>query len=235
MDALALLCNLHADGPTTLHHLRTGGCESILDVMELDTEELEALLGWSERAILRFRREAAVLAERLEEGILESTAEEDFSAERVADDRSGHRGRAELPEDEDVRGNEKELLETWAALDEGSPPEEPDEPADPLELEEVPEEETPRRPLTPEACEGLTAEAVDRLARIGIETLDDLADGDTLEVSTHLGIGYTRVARLQFLARRHLASLEGATTREVEVIPANPPSGDRLEASGPFA
>ncbi len=29
MDTLALLCNLHADGPATLQRLRRAGCESL--------------------------------------------------------------------------------------------------------------------------------------------------------------------------------------------------------------
>ena len=40
MDAMALLCTLHADGPTTLRRLREAGCDSIERVLRLDPDRL---------------------------------------------------------------------------------------------------------------------------------------------------------------------------------------------------
>jgi hypothetical protein len=65
MDALALLCTLHADGPTTLRRLRDAGCGSIEDLGIVRAERLAELLGVSPAAARRFMREAAGLADRL--------------------------------------------------------------------------------------------------------------------------------------------------------------------------
>jgi len=67
MDALALLCNLHADGPFTLQRLRRSGCESLGVLLELSPLELANYLDGNERTADRFLREAELLAERLEE------------------------------------------------------------------------------------------------------------------------------------------------------------------------
>ena len=73
-----------------------------------------------------------------------------------------------------------------------------------------------------------------------MRTLTDLVDGDVLEISSLIGIGYTRLSRLRFLVRRHLDAREAEVGGGVEVIPSPPPAapdtkGDRLGASGPFA
>jgi len=67
MDALALLCNLHADGPFTLQRLRRSGCESLDVLLELPALQLSTHLDGSERTAERFLREAQLLAERLED------------------------------------------------------------------------------------------------------------------------------------------------------------------------
>ncbi|MEO2236906.1 MAG: hypothetical protein ABGW95_01485, partial [Candidatus Poseidoniia archaeon] len=43
MDALALLCTLHADGPATLKRLRRAGCTSLERLDAFEPEELELL------------------------------------------------------------------------------------------------------------------------------------------------------------------------------------------------
>ena len=50
MDAMALLCNLHADGPSTLRSLREGGCASLDDLVTLSPEALADLIGYSPAA-----------------------------------------------------------------------------------------------------------------------------------------------------------------------------------------
>src|SRR5262249_35398065 len=76
MDGLALLCNLHADGPWTLRRLR--GLE-VHTLQDLERVPLETLVSWlgAPRA-RRFAEEARLLARRLVEVPLEP---EEFSAE----------------------------------------------------------------------------------------------------------------------------------------------------------
>ncbi len=71
MDAMALLCTLHADGPATLKRLRQAGCDSIGAVGRLDADRLADLLDTTPAAARRFLREAAHLSERLDAGFFE--------------------------------------------------------------------------------------------------------------------------------------------------------------------
>ncbi|MEW6073656.1 MAG: helix-hairpin-helix domain-containing protein [Planctomycetota bacterium] len=208
MDALALLCNLHADGPTTLHRLRVAGFDSLDDVARWDPGELATLLGWSEKTAGRFRREARLLAERLEE------------ADRDTLDAPEERW------DAPVSARRPPPLAERASVvfPAPSPPPAPAPVAGPV-----------GRPLAGLSAEGLTPEIVAALARAGVLTVEDLVDGDLLEIAGLLGIGYTRLARLRFLVRRGLETLERGPGVEREIIPARPPAGDRLEAAGPFA
>lgn len=65
MDALALLCNLHGDGPETLRRLRAAGCLDLAQVGELPRAQLDRLLGRGSLAAERFRREGRLLEKRL--------------------------------------------------------------------------------------------------------------------------------------------------------------------------
>src|SRR5262245_50310442 len=69
MDGLALLCNLHADGPLTLRRLRHLGVRSLHDLDRLPEATLVDWLG-APRA-RRFVEEARALARRLVETPLE--------------------------------------------------------------------------------------------------------------------------------------------------------------------
>jgi hypothetical protein len=71
MDAMALLCTLHADGPATLKRLRQAGWDSIDAVAKIDADRLAELLGTTPAAARRFAREAAHLCARLDTGLLE--------------------------------------------------------------------------------------------------------------------------------------------------------------------
>ena len=44
MDALALLCTLHADGPTTWRKLRENGCHKLSELARFGPEELAAMV-----------------------------------------------------------------------------------------------------------------------------------------------------------------------------------------------
>jgi len=65
MDAMALLCMLHADGPSTLRSLRQAGCSSLESIEGMEEERLSKLLGGPPAAARRFAREARHLRERL--------------------------------------------------------------------------------------------------------------------------------------------------------------------------
>jgi len=71
MDAMALLCTLHADGPATLKSLRAAGCASLESVETMAEERLARLLGSPPAAARRFAREARHLRERMGQGLLE--------------------------------------------------------------------------------------------------------------------------------------------------------------------
>jgi hypothetical protein len=65
MDAMALLCMLHADGPSTLKSLRQAGCGSLESIESMEEERLAKVLGGPPAAARRFVREARHLRERL--------------------------------------------------------------------------------------------------------------------------------------------------------------------------
>ena len=65
MNALALLCNLHAEGPATLSRLRTMGATTLHGVLVLPVDRLAVLLGAPANAE-RFLREGRALLSRIE-------------------------------------------------------------------------------------------------------------------------------------------------------------------------
>ena len=71
MDPLALLCNLHGDGPATLHRLRRSGCDTLAGLGGRPAAKLAPVLGWEESRVERFLREADHLSERLGESLLD--------------------------------------------------------------------------------------------------------------------------------------------------------------------
>jgi hypothetical protein len=75
MDPLLLLCNLYADGPTTLRRLKARGIQTLAGVAEVAPDRLAEYLGGSPGAARRFQREAALASRAktprdLEEGAL---------------------------------------------------------------------------------------------------------------------------------------------------------------------
>lgn len=90
MDSLALLCNLYADGPTSLARLRAAGCTSLAALDELAPEDLVELLGASPAAAHRFLEEARQLVTRglhvleAEEPVADAPADTELPAARPA-------------------------------------------------------------------------------------------------------------------------------------------------------
>lgn len=62
MNLLALLCNLYAEGPTTLRVLRRAGIRTLPNVVAMSDWALAELLGGSPAEARRFAREAARLS-----------------------------------------------------------------------------------------------------------------------------------------------------------------------------
>jgi len=65
MDAMALLCNLQADGPATLRKLHELGCHSLDDLERVPVFELSNMLGSDAAFAQRFIREGRTLSQRL--------------------------------------------------------------------------------------------------------------------------------------------------------------------------
>lgn len=247
MDALALLCNLHADGPFTLQRLRRAGCDSLAALLEVDAGVLGQHVDGGERGAERFLREAQVLAERLE-GEVEADFEDVDLEDEPEQDELPLDVDEEEGEDEDLESDEPieeswhaaevdEVLATWRDRDREEPPEEPRDFV-------VPRPEwTPAQnpPLDQLHLDGVEAGLAHRLAEHGVITLKGLVESSPLELARDLGVGFTRVKHIQFLAQREAERRLSAeeerieADRESEVPLFDPPTPHRMEASGPFA
>src|SRR5262245_41766891 len=132
MDSLALLCNLHADGPATLQRLRRAGCESLATLLHLEPSDLALQLDWNERLAERFLREAALLAERLEDGlgrgserVLEAEDDEDEVEETLAledEETLEELCEFEADEEDEDEGFEEDELEVEEEIETGFAP-----------------------------------------------------------------------------------------------------------------
>lgn len=223
MDALALLCTLHADGPTTLRRLRDAGCGSLEDLGHVSADRLAELLGVSPAAGRRFLREASSLAERIgRQGLEPEDADAPAAASAAslpaaAPDRSilapappaASRGldrtdrkvlervidrwREEEARDEAERSTERERVTPVRAESRISPSERPN--LEPAGL-----------PLVPGALDGLDARSCERLRLAGCSTVEALAADSALELARRSEVPFTLVRRLQFIAKRAVAA-----------------------------
>ncbi len=249
MDTLALLCNLHADGPATLHRLRRVGCESLGSLLQLDPAGLAARLDWQETAAERFLREAQLLSERLDEEVcagsqVESDEDEDEGEELPTEQEwEEDRGEAEpgyAPPPERVEA----LLGAWRELDRVSPPAEPE-----YVLPQPVADQTLNRSLEEVQLEGLSHGLRGRLTELGVLSLRGLAEAGDVELARAIPLGFTRLKHLQFLAARELAALDRSAARMVAGEPFQhrgpelgsfyaPSTIERrssLDTAGPFA
>ena len=69
MEALALLCTLHADGPTSLRRLKRAGCASLSHLERMPASELAEVLEVAPAVARRLGREARGLTTRLDVGL----------------------------------------------------------------------------------------------------------------------------------------------------------------------
>lgn len=231
MDALALLCNLHGNGPATLAGLRELGVRELACLEALEDGDLERLLGGAAPAAVRFRREGRLLRERLEGPLadpVEAAADPDPCPDPVAPPPvPAHEPAPADCLEPDPVGDEPaptELRPRPAAEAPQAPPTHADQ--DPVvravlglwnHLDGVAAPDERGDTLAESTLEGLRPEEVVHLAQAGIRTLAELAACDALVVSGQVPIPYTHLSHLAFLARRELR--EAGALADVPVTP----------------
>ena len=85
MNTMALLCNLHADGLTTLHRLQRAGRDSFETLLETPIETMAEILDCQPAFAERFLREARNLAERTSILELDATERTALGSERPSE------------------------------------------------------------------------------------------------------------------------------------------------------
>lgn len=296
MDALALLCNLHADGPTTLDELHRVGIRGLEDVTGAGPRGLVTELGWNDAAAERFVREANHLAARLgetladpEEGTwapvepktllddkkpkpeaaptpVEPKASDEVQAigeaisvfdDPVVPTRTDEREeeaatlnalagtlerktdelRAEELCDSTPRGGVDLVLRRWRELDDKTPPPAAQSTTGGAPAAGSHQPQIEGTPFSSEVIGALERGSVERLAEMGIASLEELVETPALALSRGLRTGFSRANRLQFLARRALereaaVQVEEARAKvEAEALP----SPAAPSTAGPFA
>ncbi|MFN0006413.1 MAG: hypothetical protein ACKVXR_00785 [Planctomycetota bacterium] len=196
MDALALLCTLHADGPSTLKNLRQAGCESLQAIESMEEDRLSKVLGGPPAVARRFAREARQLRERLDPGLLDREETPSVPAPlEAADPSDAHR--------EARRDPMADVLEAWRDRDAAEPPQSTDSsPSEPLDTHEddVPPRAVRARPefefssdivaaMRDLATDIAPAEPIAK-PLVGASAPEDLAclfEGQALELAVRLG------------------------------------------------
>ena len=208
MDGLALLCNLHADGPLTMRRLHEAGVNSLGDLEVVTASTLAVWLGLSSAQTRRFVEEARHLALRLAEsplepenspGALDPAVREELDPAAREEEPTGWFGfQRPAPRAGDAR-------ERPFALD--------------------PSED----PLQPDLLEGLDAETCARLAGEGVLSAQSLTREASLALARRAGISYTKLLELARQGRLHCAGSlaeirRGAPSKahSVELVPEPP-------------
>lgn len=201
MDALALLCTLHADGPKTARRLRQAGVQDLDALQRMPLAELADAL---EREVVdaeRFQREAAVLGARTGETVLE---DEVAPVAQVPSE--------PVPRLTGSRTRPADLMRVA---------EEPASSEEPASAEEQGEHVLQRYVINPlirpvkgglrvrrltsgsgnrlraGLLAGLDREACERLAVSGVRTAEELAKASGLDLALELGWAYDRVFHLK--------------------------------------
>ena len=228
MDALALLCNLHADGPATLQRLRRAGCASLESLLEMDALALSEHVGQDERFAERVLREGELLAARLE-GVEWEDDEDEFEDEESSEEELAAEDDAEEFDEEEV----ERVLDTWRDLDRSTPPSAPNVYVEPQPAID------PRvdAELGTAGIHNLAPDLCARLGELGVRTLRDLADAPTLELAGRIPLAFTRLKHLQFLARRERERRAAMhPPPETPLVPPTPAAEtSQFETAGPFA
>ena len=201
MDALALLCTLHADGPATWRRLREIGCHNLSELARFEPDELAEILGGSAATARRFLREARHLGERSGASWLER---EEPAASLPLVARTPTAPAAEEPalpaRDQEIVEN---VLRAWREQDTSETPAAAPEP----EPAPVVLPYAGQHALEADLLDGLTDIVCERLRAEGIETLEMLVEAELGALALHSGLGYSRLYRWRSLAERKLRSL----------------------------
>jgi hypothetical protein len=221
MDTLALLCNLHADGPATLQRLRSSGCRTLAELEALPPRTLAHVLGENAERARRFLREARLLAGRVDDAH-PAPAEPDLS--RPAPAQAAPRSTAAIPAPpsiaEEVGGpfaagapesshpSRRELfamqplkeavLRVWSEQDRLDPPHALSPSA------QVSAHAAARAGDSPglEGLDGCDALARRALAAAGVNGAAEFLRRDPLELAARTGLAYSALNRWRFLLRR---------------------------------
>ncbi len=208
MDALALLCNLYGDGPSTLKRLRAHGLLRIEDLCARQAGDLATVLALTPAIARRFLKEASALEQR----VLNSEDAVKPVEQAPAPKRAGR---------EVVRGKQAMLAaaaQRWTELDRTSPVLHTQHVAQPEHVQEAPVVEGG----TPLAAAELDRATFEALHGIGIRTLEDLAGMDSEIVAAAAGLGLSQVLFAQGLARREARA-------QIECAQRAAPADDSLE------
>ena len=188
MDALALLCNLYGDGPSTLKRLRAHGVLRIEDLGARQAGDLATVLALTPAIARRFLKEASALEKR----VLDSDEAAQPAQKTPAPVRVGR---------EVVRGKQAMLAaaaQLWTELDRSSPLPQTQPAAEPAAFLAEPLAQVG----TPLAAAELDRATFEALHGSGIRTLEDLAGMDSEVVAAACGLGLSQVLFAQGLARR---------------------------------
>jgi hypothetical protein len=217
MDEIALLCNLHADGPATLKVLRRAGLRSLSHVSTVDIRKLADTLGVSPSFARRFAREARLLGGRM--GVEGLDTEETTPVAAVATGATTHE--VEMPFREPAVAREPSVTRELELARESDARRRIAREVRTLPEVEFPEEEiaparaiaSPERPtivpssgtrLVSYVIAGLDRQACDRLVAQGIRTLEELAVAPGLSLARRLEMPLPRLLDLQYLAQQRL-------------------------------
>ena len=266
MEALALLCTLHADGPSSLRRLRRAGCSSLQHLERMPAEDLAEILEVPPAVARRLGREARGLTSRLDLGPFEDQEEAPqlgTPAGFTPPAPGGDLDRRERALLERVVGRWKAEEISPASIPARAPvpelpplfmdPPEADAPSEPAggvhagteDLEELagtveqrpgvdvtptPEVVGPAPSFVSPAATALQAGDVPGLDRglaaalneHGITDLASLAKIDAVSVARAIGVPFTALRRVQFLAKRATSEAPRAAATPTTPEPPRP-------------
>jgi hypothetical protein len=193
MDSLALLCNLYGDGPQTLRRLREAGCGTLVALESIESERLASLLRTSVRAARRFQTEGRMLRERCEPPA----------------ERANRRKASDMPTDHAAAAASPLLapvLVAWRERDARVGSHEPPSDGPPVGCTPTGGDELGGDDVALEDFEGMDATLIASLRAAGVGSPRDLCVADALDLAVRGVAGYTRLLRVQFLARRRMGA-----------------------------
>ncbi len=239
MDGLALLCTLHARGPTTLERLRGAGVRNLDELPTLREEELARILGCSAAAARRFAGEARLLAGRIGAGTAERGGEPRPALARPAP--AGAQARTAGEPEVELRPAQRPAPSVAWPLH-GRPersglraPELREAPS-PAAVPPAPVGEA----LRPGDFPGLSPELCRALEQNGVRTAADLARTADLALARRIGLSFPKLLDLAHSARvRSSAAPSGAglPARSADAprrVIVGPPSEQEVGVGGPF-